>query len=143
MFDLQQSSIIHHGRFNKVLRQFLKKVNFIKWQWMMDKVLDEYEEKATEYFTYKEVRNALIIGNKYFLLVKDEKNEIRNASLFFILKNKIKEGIEIMSYASYTTLSPTGKVIYEADYKDEVEELFIRNESLKLIIPHDESIKSY
>ena len=30
----------------------------------MDKVLDEYEDKATEYFKYKEVKNTLAIGNK-------------------------------------------------------------------------------
>ena len=137
--ECTEYSIIHHGRLNKVLHQFLKKVNFIKWQWMMDKVLDEYEQKATEYFTYKEVRNTLKIGNNYFLLIKDEENEIRNVPLFFILKDKIKEGIEIVSYASYTTLSPTGKVIGEADYTHEVEELFIGNESLRLIIPHDVS----
>ena len=132
-------SIIHHGRLNKVLHQFLKKVNFIKWKWMMDKVLDEYEDRVTEYFKYKEVRNTLTIGNKYFLQIKDEENEIRNVPLFFVLKDKIKEGIEVVSYASYTKLSPKGKVIYEADYTDEVEELFIGNESLRLVIPHDVS----
>ena len=35
--ECTEYSIMHHGRLNKVLRQFLKKVNFIKWKWMMDK----------------------------------------------------------------------------------------------------------
>ena len=140
--ECTEYSIMHYARLNKVLHQFLKKVNFIKWKWMMDKVLDEYEDKVTEHFKYKEVRNTLTIGNKYFLQIKDEENELRNVPLFFILKDKIKDGIEIVSYASYTTLSPTGKVIYEADYTDEVEELFIGNESLRLVIPYDVSTKS-
>ena len=119
-----------------MIRQFLKRLYCIKFEWNLNKLINEYKDKAIDYFKFKDVRNNLSIGNKYFLLIEDEENHLRNEPLFFILKEKTRDGIIVNSYASFSLLSPgSDKIIFEGDFTDPVEELFIANDSLDFIRP--------
>lgn len=49
---------------------------------MMDRVLDEYEDKAAKSFKHEEVGNTLTIVNKYFIQTKDEEKAIKMSHNF-------------------------------------------------------------
>jgi hypothetical protein len=138
---IHQYIIIHHGKLNKVIRQLLPiarvKRRVRKYYY---EVILEYKDKAIEYFKYNNVRSTLTIGDQYFLLIVDNENPARTAPLFFILKEKIKEGVEVKAFGSYTTLSTIGETRYEADFTDEIEQIFINNSDLKYIEPYKEEL---
>jgi hypothetical protein len=86
-----------------------------------NQVLIDYKERAIDYFKYKHIRNSLTVGNKYISLIKNEENPTNKTHLFFILKEKVRDGIRVLSFGS-----------------DKEEELLIGNEELNLIEQYKE-----
>jgi hypothetical protein len=99
--------------------------------------MTEYTDKAVNYFKYKDVRNALVVGERYVSETKDD--EGISEPIFLTITSKSKDGININTCESWKQLQ-NNKVIYRVDFAEKVEEATIFNEQQIHITPFNENL---
>jgi hypothetical protein len=136
--------LLHHNkRWKRILRQLLRTIddnNFIKWHTKYKMVMEQYNDKAVNYFEHRANRTPLTVGERYITEARDDEGIAE--PLFFTITSKTKHGINVSICESWQELQDN-RVIYRVDYAEQVEEATISNEQLIHITPFNENLTYY